>query len=322
MDQKRIFPWGDSRRFNSYSRYFKSTFGERIQKLTIDAGFTCPNRDGKVAHGGCTFCLNDAFNPSYCTPEKSIRQQLEEGIEFHIKRYQKASRYLAYFQAYSNTYASLERLKEIYSEALALPDVIGIVVGTRPDCVDEEKLDYFAELSKDKYVTIEYGIESCYNDTLERVNRGHTYEQAIWAIEETAKRHIKVGAHMIFGFPGETREQMLAQAEILSKLPLNTIKFHQLQIFKATQMAKEYALYPDRFSFFGLEEYIDFFVNFLERLNPNFVVERFAGEVPPRFQAGPGWGMVRNEQLVSMLDKRLEQFDTWQGRLYGASTLK
>jgi radical SAM protein (TIGR01212 family) len=316
MSSEPTFLWGDNRRFNSYSRYFKGLFGERVQKLTIDAGFTCPNRDGKVAHGGCTFCLNDAFNPSYCTPEKSIRQQLEEGIEFHVKRYQKATKYLAYFQAYSNTYAPLERLKEIYSQAFEVPEVIGVVIGTRPDCVDEEKLDYFAELSKDKYVTIEYGIESCYNKTLEKVNRGHTYEQAIWAIEETAKRHIKVGAHMIFGFPGETRQEMLAQAEILSKLPLDTIKFHQLQIFKATQMAKEYALFPERFSFFELEEYIDFFVHFLERLNPKFVVERFAGEVPPRFQAGPGWGMVRNEQLVSILDKRLNELNTWQGRLY------
>lgn len=319
MNQQHIYPWGDTRRFNSYSRYFKSTFGERVQKLTIDAGFTCPNRDGKVAHGGCTFCLNDAFNPSYCTPEKSIKQQLEEGIEFHLKRYQKATRYLAYFQAYSNTYTSLEKLKEIYHQAFEVPEVVGIVVGTRPDCVDAEKLDFFAELSKEKYVTIEYGIESCYNDTLERVNRGHTYEQAIWAIEETAKRNIKVGAHMMFGFPGETHEKMLAQAEILSKLPLNTIKFHQLQIFKATTMAKEYALYPERFTFFELEEYINFFVHFLERLNPNFVVERFAGEVPPRFQAGPGWGMVRNEQLVSMLDKRLKELDTWQGRLFEGS---
>lgn len=316
MDNETTYLWGDSRRFNSYSRYFKKVFGERVQKLTIDAGFTCPNRDGKVARGGCTFCLNDAFNPSYCTPQKSIKQQLEEGIEFHVKRYQKASRYLAYFQAFSNTYAPLDHLKNIYEQAFEVPGVIGVVIGTRPDCVDAEKLDYFAELSKKYYVTIEYGIESCYNETLEKVNRGHTYEDTIWAIEETAKRGIKVGGHMIFGFPGETREQMLAQAEILSKLPLNTIKFHQLQIFKGTVMAKDYRLHPDQFNFFGLEEYIDFFVNFLERLNPAFVVERFAGEVPPRFQAGPGWGLVRNEQLVSMLDKRLEQLDTWQGKLY------
>lgn len=316
MTSNPLYPWGDKRRFNSYSRYFKSTFGERVQKLTIDAGFTCPNRDGAVARGGCTFCLNDAFNPSYCTPQKSIRQQLEEGIEFHVKRYKKAGRYLAYFQAYSNTYASLDRLKEIYQQAFEIPDVVGVVVGTRPDCVDEQKLDYFAELSKTRYVTIEYGIESCYNDTLARVNRGHTYEQAVWAIEQTAARGIKVGAHMMFGFPGETRQQMLDQAAMLSKLPLDTIKFHQLQIFKGTPMAKEFALYPERFSFFGLEEYIDFFVHFLERLNPRFVVERFAGEVPPRFQAGPGWGLVRNEQLVSMLDKRLAELDTWQGRLF------
>lgn len=311
-----LYPWGDRRRFNSYSRYFKNLFGERVQKLTIDAGFTCPNRDGSVSRGGCTFCLNDAFNPSYCSPSKSVKQQLIEGIEFHVKRYQKASRYLAYFQAYSNTYASLDKLKEIYAQALEVPEVIGIIVGTRPDCVDEQKLDFFAELSKKMYVAIEFGIESCFNDTLQMVNRGHTYEQAVWAIEQAAARNIKVGAHMMLGFPGESRERMLSQAALLSKLPLNTIKFHQLQIFKGTVMAKEYEQHPERFSFFGLQEYIDFFVQFLEQLNPAFVVERFAGEVPPRFQAGPGWGLVRNEQLVSMLDKRLTELDTWQGRLF------
>lgn len=316
MATETAFTWGDNRRFNSYSHYFKKLFGERVQKLTIDAGFTCPNRDGSISKGGCTFCLNDAFNPSYCTPQKSIKQQLEEGINFHIRRYQKATKYLAYFQAYSNTYASLDKLKSIYEQAFEVPNVVGIIVGTRPDCVDEQKLDYFAELSKKKYVAIEYGIESCYNKTLERVNRGHTFEQAEWAIRETAKRHIKVGAHMILGFPGETRQEMLNQASILSKLPLDTIKFHQLQIFKGTLMAEEYALHPEQFTFFGLEEYLMFFVNFLEHLNPKFVVERFAGEVPPKFQVGPGWGLVRNEQLVSMLDNKLQELNTWQGRLF------
>jgi len=177
-----MFPWGDTRRFNSYSGYFKRIFGGRIQKLTIDAGFTCPNRDGSLSVGGCTFCNNDAFNPSYCESVKSITQQIEEGIEFHAVRYRRADRYLAYFQAYSNTHAPLERLKQIYDEALAHPRVIGVVIGTRPDCVDADKLDYIQSLAQNHYVAVEYGLESTYNSTLERINRGHSYEKSVWAI--------------------------------------------------------------------------------------------------------------------------------------------
>ncbi|OFX27283.1 MAG: TIGR01212 family radical SAM protein, partial [Bacteroidetes bacterium GWA2_31_9b] len=189
--------WGHNRRFNSYSEYFRQNFGERVQKVTIDAGFTCPNRDGSKGTGGCTYCNNDAFNPSYCKPEKSIKQQIEEGMEFHINRYRRAKNYLAYFQAYSNTYAPLEHLKKIYSEALAIPGVVGLVIGTRPDCIDDEKLEYFKELSKSHYIIIEYGVESCYNKTLERINRGHTFEQSVEAIVKTHQLGIKTGAHFI-----------------------------------------------------------------------------------------------------------------------------
>ena len=244
------FPWGHHRRFNSYNEYFKKTFGQRVQKLSIDAGFTCPNRDGTVGRGGCTFCNNDAFNPSYCQPEKSIRQQIEEGKQFHAWRYRRAIDYLAYFQAFSNTFAPLEHLKKIYDEALAVDGIIGLVIGTRPDCIDDEKLDYFQELSKNHYLIIEYGIESCYDETLERINRGHTFGQSVEAIEKTTSRGIKTGAHIIFGLPGETTAQMMAEAEILSKLPLNTLKFHQLQIVKNTSMALEYLNQPENFTFF------------------------------------------------------------------------
>lgn len=305
--------WGNERRFNSYSGYFKKTYGERIQKVTINAGFSCPNRDGVISSGGCTFCNNKAFNPSYCEPSKTITQQINEGISFHAHRYGKATRFLAYFQAFSNTYKPLEELKHIYNEALEHPQVIGIVVGTRPDCVDQEKLDYFAQLSKTKHVILEYGVESCYNTTLEAVNRGHTYEKAVWAIEETAKRGISVGAHFILGLPGETKEMMIAQTEMINKLPLNTIKFHQLQIFTDTTMAKEYEKEPEKFNFFGREEYIDFFIEILTRLRPEIVVERFAGEAPPRFHAGPAWGLVRNDELLIMLEKRLEKLNLYQG---------
>jgi len=311
------FIWGHNRRFNSYSEYFRLKFGSRIQKVAVDAGFSCPNRDGTLGIGGCTYCNNRAFNPSYCLPEKPIRRQIDEGIEFHQKRYRRAKQYLVYFQPYSNTHAPLERLKEIYNEAICHPLVCGLVIGTRPDCVDEEKLDYFKKLSQTHYVIIEYGVESCNDQTLRAINRLHTFDQSKQAIQLTASKGIMTGAHFIFGLPGETREEMLNEASVVSALPLTTIKFHQLQIIKNTPMAKQYLDAPGDFQFFALDEYIDFIVDFLEKLNPAFVVERFAGEVPPRFLAGPGWGLVRNDQIVHRIERRLEERNTWQGKNFG-----
>ncbi|MEE4198507.1 MAG: TIGR01212 family radical SAM protein [Bacteroidales bacterium] len=310
------YSWGHQRRFNAYSNYFKRTFGERVQKVTIDAGFTCPNRDGTKGSGGCTYCNNDAFNPSYCTPDKSVSQQINEGIEFHEKRYRRASKFLAYFQAYSNTYAPLEKLKRIYDEALSIPGIAGLVIGTRPDCMDEEKLEYFQKLSEKYYIILEYGIESCSNKTLQRINRGHTFEEAVEALKKTKQYGIKTGAHFIIGLPGETKEDLLDQVKIISALPLDTIKFHQLQIIKGTAMEREYKEHPENFTFFELTEYIDFIIQLVERLNPGFVVERFAGEVPPRFLAGPGWGLIRNDQILVKFENRLKELDTWQGKYF------
>ena len=311
-----MYLWGHERRFNSFPEYFRRYYGERVQKLTIDAGFTCPNRDGVVGRGGCAYCNNDAFNPSYCSPHKSVSRQLLEGIEFHKVRYRKAYCYLAYFQAYSNSYAPLETLRALYNEALNVPDVIGVVIGTRPDCVDAEKLDFFAKLNSSHYVVIEYGMESCYNRTLERINRGHTVEQCIQAIEATAARGIRVGTHLIFGLPGETRKEMLEEVNIINRLPVDTIKLHQLQIAKDTAFAVQYAEHPEEFQLFGREEYIDFVVSFIERLDPRIVVERFANEMPPRFLVSPGWGLIRNVELWRMLEQRLEERNTWQGEKF------
>ena len=310
-----IFPWGHERRYNAYSNYFKKHFGGRVQKLSIDAGFTCPNRDGSKSVGGCTFCNNDAFNPSYCQPSKSITQQLDEGIEFHEWRYKKSCEYLAYFQAYSNTYGPLDKMQRLYSEALSHPKVIGLVIGTRPDCIDPQKLDYLQQLSKDYYITVEYGIESCSDKTLKTINRGHDFQTTVEAIKATAERGLHVGGHLIFGLPGESREEMLAQARILSGLPLHSLKFHQLQIVKGTRMEKEYAQCPEDFVRFSLEEYLDFFVNMLERLRPDLFIERFVGEVPPRFVNETPWGLIRNVELLRLLEQRLATRATWQGRL-------
>lgn len=310
------YPWGEERRFNAYSNYFRNRYGTRIQKVSIDAGFSCPNRDGSKGTGGCTYCNNDAFNPSYCVPEKSVSVQIAEGIEFHKWRYTEAVSYLAYFQAYSNTYSSLEKMKLLYSEALSYPGVVGLIIGTRPDCVDDEKLSYLEELSEQYYIAVEYGVESCYNKTLKRINRGHTFEDAVDAIRKTAALGIITGGHFIFGLPGESREEMLEQVDVISAMSLSTVKFHQLQIFKGTAMETEFLNNPSEFDFFTLQEYLDFFVKFLERLNPAIVVERFTGEAPPRFLNSEGWGKIRTDQIVNMIEKKLEEQNTWQGRLY------
>lgn len=304
------------KRYNSFTGYFREKYGCRLQKIVIDAGFTCPNRDGRVGTGGCTYCNNAAFHPNYSTPDKPVLQQIEEGIEFHKGRYRNTHDYLAYFQSFSNTYAPLEVLRKFYGQALEHPSVRGIVVGTRPDCIDDEKLDYFQALSKDKVVIIEYGIESCYDKTLQRINRGHDFAAAVRAVEATAARGIFQGAHFIMGLPGESREELIGMAPIINELPLNTLKFHQLQIIKGTAMEREYERVPEDFISFTLDGYVDFFVDFLEYLRPDLYIERFAGEVPPRFVNHTPWGLIRNTELLRLLDKRLQERDTYQGRLY------
>ena len=305
-----------SRRFNSYAAYFRELMGGRVQKLSINAALGCPNRDGRISTGGCTFCINEAFTPSYCDPAKSITQQIDEGIEFHTRRYRTAEGYLAYFQSYSNTYAPVERLRELYSEALAHPQVKGIIVGTRPDCVDREKLDLLAELAREKYVAVEYGIESCYDATLARINRGHDFACARRAVEMTAERGLHCGAHFILGLPGESEQMLIDQVERINRLPLTTIKFHQLQLFRSTAMAAEYDAHPERFRFWSIEEYLELFVEILRRLRPDIVVERFAGEAPPRYHHTKGWGLIRNEELLAKLDKILERRNAYQGEIF------
>ncbi len=376
-----MFDFPEGKRYNSFVGYYRRRYGERLQKLVLDAGFSCPNRDGTVGRGGCTYCDNAAFHPGYSTPGKPLLTQIDEGIEFQKVRYPRARHYLAYFQAYSNTYGSLERLKVLYGEVLSHPEVVGIVIGTRPDCVDEEKLDYLADLASGRVlprwrrslrqtrgstvqaplpvrteisvrasypvrstfsasadpilestppvaepveateltapiVAVEYGVESCHDSTLRHINRGHDFACARKAVEMTAERGLDVGAHFILGLPGETRGMLLDQCGLISSLPLRSVKFHQLQIVKGTAMEKEYAAGPSAFYRPGLDEYLDLVTGILERLRPDLYIERVAGEVPPRFVNDTPWGLVRNFEILRLLDKRLEERDTWQGRLY------
>jgi len=309
------YPWGHKRRINSYTEYMKDRFGERVQKLSIDAGFTCPNRDGSKGTGGCTFCNNNAFHPSYCEAESSIAEQLERGISFYKKRYRRVSKYLAYFQAYTNTYGKMDDIISLYRQAIDYPGVIGLVIGTRPDCMPDELLDYFKKLSERMYVIIEYGIESCYNATLKRINRGHSFEDSVNAIERTASRGIRQGGHLIIGLPGEERADIVGEMKIISELPLNNIKFHQLQVVKNTVMEQQYLSEPDSFLQFTLYEYLDFMVQVLENLNPSFIVERIAGEVNYGYLVSPSWNM-RYDQVLKRFEDRLEEKDSWQGKLF------
>ncbi len=316
MNNQSKYPWGDCRRYYSYSRYHKSRFGQRIQKVAVDAGFTCPNRDGTLSTEGCYFCNNASFNPSYCTPKLSITQQIEEGILFHRKRYAGTTQYLVYFQPYSNTYAPLPTLQERYEEALSYPEVTGLVIGTRADCLTEEILDYIAELSHRYLIIVELGVESIYNHTLQFVNRCDTIEQNCRAMAGLAKRNIMTGAHFIFGLPNESKEEMLQYAHFIASQPIHSVKFHQLQIIKGTVMARIFEEQPTIFHRFTLEEYIDFLADFITLLPPTVVIERLAGEVPPRFLACQPWENLRNEQFIQRFEQRLESRDLFQGKYY------
>ncbi len=300
--------------YRDFSEFLSRKFPCKVQKISVNAGFTCPNRDGTKGRGGCTYCNNQSFSPGYGKPSKSISEQLADGIDFFSHKYPEM-KYLAYFQSYTNTYGSIEKLIEMYEEALAYPGVEGLIVGTRPDCMPEELLDYFAELNKKMFVLIEYGVESTLNKTLERVNRQHTWEESAEAVRKTAERNIPVGAHIILGLPGETDEDILNHALEISNLPLTTVKLHQLQIIRGTAMEKEYRLLPESFCLFPLDEYIDLCVDFAERLNPAFHIERFASQSPKELLIAPDWG-IKNYELTQKVIKRFRERATCQGKRY------
>ncbi|MBQ2808318.1 MAG: TIGR01212 family radical SAM protein [Bacteroidaceae bacterium] len=300
--------------YNEFGAYLRGIFGCKVQKITLDGGFTCPNRDGKVGRGGCTYCNNQTFNPAYCHRHLPVKQQMLEGISFFSHKYPDM-RYLAYFQAYTNTYDSLENLKQRYQEALTVEGCVGIVIGTRPDCMPPELLLYLQELAKRTFVLVEYGIESVNDTTLKRINRGHDYTCAVDAVERTAAHGIPVGAHIILGLPGEDKEEIMRQATVLSRLPLTTLKLHQLQLIRGTRMAAEYSECPEDFKLFELDDYIETVIDYVERLRPDIVLERFASQSPKELLIAPDWGL-KNHELVDKIKRRMRERSTWQGRLY------
>lgn len=302
-------------RYNDFPTFLKRFFTGKVQKISINAGFTCPNRDGTVGYGGCTYCNNQTFNPEYCRTEKTVSVQLEEGKRFFAHKYPEM-KYLAYFQAYTNTYGELEALKCKYEEALAVDDVVGLVIGTRPDCMPDALLDYLEALARRTFVLVEYGIESTLDRTLRRINRGHTWQVAVDAVERTAARGLPVGGHVILGLPGESREDILGQAADISRLPLDTLKLHQLQLIRGTRMAREYEERPEDFHLFhDVDEYIALVVDYIQRLRPDLVLERFVSQSPKELLIAPDWGL-KNYEFNHRLQKRMKELDAWQGKLY------
>lgn len=302
------------RLYQEMNDYLSEVFPFKVQKISIHAGFTCPNRDGSIGVGGCTYCNNQTFNPAYCMPTQSVAEQLEEGKRFFARKYP-SMKYLAYFQAYTNTYAALEVLKQRYEEALAVPDVVGLVIGTRPDCMPSSLLDYLEELNHRTFLMVEYGIESTDDNVLRNINRGHTYEQAVQSVVATSQRGIRVGAHVIVGLPGEDYDALMLQARTVSSLPLTTLKMHQLQLIKGTRMAQQYAQSPQDFCLYEVDEYIELIIDYMEQLRPDIVLDRFVSQSPVEWLIAPHWG-IKNHVFVDKLKKRMRQRNTYQGRLF------
>ena len=297
--------------YNDYGTWIRRQFPYRVQKISIDAGFTCPNRDGRISSGGCIYCDNRTFNPSYCQRRNSVTQQLEEGKRFFAHKYPDM-KYLAYFQAFTNTYAPLSHLKALYQEALHVEDIVGIVIGTRPDCVSDELLDYLAELNQRTFVLVEYGLESTNNDTLLRINRGHTFEQSQEAIERTKQRGLLCGAHIILGLPGEDAAESLRQAPIISRLPIDILKIHQMQIIRGTRLADEFETNP--FHIYSVDEYIQLIAEYIQRLRPDMILERFVSQSPKELLIAPHWGL-KNYEFTNLLVNYLKQHEIRQGQL-------
>ena len=305
-------------RYYDYGTWIRQQFPFRVQKISIDAGFSCPNRDGRIGYGGCIYCDNRTFNPAYCNHQKSITEQLEEGKLFFARKYPQM-KYLAYFQAYTNTYADIPTLRRMYEEALNVEDVVGIVIGTRPDCISDELLDYLEELNTRTFLMVEYGIESANDDTLRFIHRGHTFACSRTAVEKTKARGILTGGHIILGLPGEDAQESLRQAPIISSLPLDILKIHQMQIIKGTPLARIYQEHP--FPLYTVDEYIRLISEYIQRLRPNLILERFVSQSPANMLVAPHWGL-KNYEFTHRLIHFLNKKGTYQGQIESAENGK
>lgn len=299
----------EMKHYNDFSTWLRRQLGCKVQKISIDAGFSCPNRDGTLSTGGCVFCDNKAFSPAYCRGNKSVKRQVEDGISFFKRKY-KDMKYLAYFQAFTNTYAPVEHLKSLYEEALSVEDVVGIVIGTRPDCVSDDILNYLEQLNRQTFMIVEYGIESTDNKMLKRINRGHTYECSVRAIERTKERDILVGGHVILGLPGMTEEDSIREVERLNNTQLDILKLHQLQVVKNTRLAEEYLEKP--FKVFNIDEYIRLVATLIQHIRPDMILDRFISQSPAEMLIAPKWG-IKNYEFANALDNYLAKNNIYQG---------
>lgn len=301
--------------WNDYSSYIRRTFGQRVQKISVNAGFTCPNRDGKISKEGCIYCTNKSFSPFYCNSDDSISEQLRKGIDFFSPKYN-AQKYLAYFQTYTNTYDNINALRQKYDEALSVDGVIGLVISTRPDCVNDEIMRLLADYAKEKYVEIEFGLESTKNTALELINRGHTYEQAVDAIMLAQKYGIMSGVHLILGLPYETEDDFYLHAEKISKLPISTLKLHQMQVLKGTRLESLYFENKSLFADLSLENYVRIVANFLDMLNPEIIVERLTSESPREMVLYPDWNGRKNFEVSHIVNAFMKKNEMFQGRRF------
>jgi len=308
--------WGNSHPYNAYSDYFKKKYGQGYRKIAVNAGFTCPNRDGSIGTEGCSYCNNKAFSPSYCDSESSISEQIVSGMAFNRHKFKNDTFNIAYFQSYTNTYGNLDKLIQLYSEAIATPGISGISVSTRPDCISDELIDFLTNLAHEKYVCVELGIESCFDETLERINRGHTFAQTVDIVEKLSDKGIVVCGHIIFGLPNETSDMLMLEARVLSNMPIDILKIHQLQLFKNTTLEEQYLRNPQYFKFFSLDEYIEILIAFLEKLSPNISIERLISEVPAKYLVVKPWENTPSEIVLNQIVECMRAKNTFQGRLF------
>ena len=304
--------------YNDFASWLRRRFPFKVQKISINGGTSCPNRDGRLGRGGCAYCNNAAFSPAYCLEGSTVGEQIAEGVRFFARKYPDME-YLAYFQSYTSTYGDVPQLIEMFDEAARHPGVAGLIIGTRPDCMPDALLEHLGAMSKKIFVMIEYGVESTKDGTLQSVNRGHSFKDSEEAIRRTHACGIPVGAHVILGLPGESREDILGHADALSALPLTGLKMHQLQIVRHTQMATEWAAYPERFQLYSPDEYIELVINFLEKLNPAIAVERFVSQSPSGLLLAPQWGL-KNHEITAKIVRRMRERGTVQGRLASISS--
>jgi uncharacterized protein len=310
-------PWRQAGlRYYAYNYFLRQRFGRRVQKVSLDAGFTCPNVDGTVTTGGCNFCDNRSFSPSRRIPRLDLIGQIDDGIR-RLKRRYDCDDFIAYFQPATNTYAPVDKLRQLYETALSHPKVCGLAIGTRPDCVPNDVLELLQELAGQTYVAVEYGMQTMHDRSLDWMNRGHHHAAFVDAVERSIGRGFEICTHVILGIPGESHADMLATAREVARLPIDAVKIHNLYAVKRTRLGDD--VLAGKVQLMGREEYLRTVVDFLELLPPSMVIERISGDAPPDYFLGPSWCLEKPAVKLA-LEAEFKRRDTWQGRMNNEMT--